>query len=201
MKGKKIFLMFVVSMFVLTLVSAEVGLGISPSKMKEHLITGSSYEYDIIVFNVGDESMEITLVANGEIAPFTTITPVSQMVEPEPLPHEFPIKNGKVFHVVFDIPNGGKERIYDGSFSAVGKGDSGSQFGGNVAVVSRVELNVLPPTSFLEKLTPIHYLAFGAVVLLALIVIGLKKAGLKIQFGANSAPAPVKKKRKPSKKK
>lgn len=193
MRGEKIFLIFAVAIFAFTLVSAEVGLGISPSKMREHLIAGSSYTYDIVVFNVGTDAMEINLVVNGEIAPFTTITPASEIIEPEPKPHEFPIKNGKVFSVTFDIPNGGKERVYTGSLSAVGKGAGDTQFGGNVAVVSRVELNVLPPTSFLEKLTPIHYLAFGAIVLLALVVLGLKRAGLKIQFGNQTNVSPVKK--------
>ena len=201
MKSKKIYLLFVLSILLFSLVSADVGLGISPSKMRENLVAGSTFEYDIVVFNVGSDAMDIELVANGEISEFTTIEPKIQTIQPEPEPHEFPIKNGKVFHVVFDIPNSGKEKLYTGSFSAISRGSSDSQLGGNVAVVSKVEFNVIPPQSFLSKLSLSDYLISGIIILLVILFFLLKKIGIRINISRHKSRSKSRAKKKSIKRK
>lgn len=166
------------------IVSAAVGIGISPSKMKEQLVAGSEYTYEILVFNTGSDPMEISLAPQGDLVGFTRIEPDSLIIEPEPYPREYPIKNGKIFRVTFDLPTyGGKTQHFVGTLSATGSGNSGSNFGGSVGVSSQIELIVNPPKSIFSKIKPVYYLIAGAIVLVLFLVILLRKAGLRISFG------------------
>lgn len=187
--------LFGVLVFVLMLnvVSASVGVGISPSKMKEQLIAGQSYTYDILIFNTGSNELEISLAALGELKGFTKVEPTSLVIQPEPEPQELPIKNGQYFKVTFSPPRSGKEITYSGTLSASGSASPDSQFGGNVGVSSQVELVVLPPQSIFSRLTTTHYIIIGVVLLIILFILIIKKLGIQISVGAKKSS---KKKRK-----
>lgn len=178
--------LFLAAVLMVDLVSASVGIGISPSKMKEQLVAGKTYTYNILVFNTGSSELEISLSALGELKGFTQIEPESLVIQPEPQPQELPIKNGQYFKVTFTPPRSGKMSTYVGTLSAIGKTSSDSQFGGNVGVSSQVELVVLPPKSIFSRLNTTHYIIIGAIVLVILLIFLFKRLGIKISVGTNN---------------
>lgn len=177
----------IVSVFALIILisfaSAEVGVGISPSKMIIQVEGGkTSIPYELLIFNTGDYNMEISLSVDGEIAGMTKIEPENAIISPEPKPHELPIKNGKTFIVTFKPPATNKDVVYTGSISAVGSPTAGSQFGGGVGVAAQIELRVTPTKSIFARIPKIYYFILAAIIILILIVYLLKKAGLNISF-------------------
>jgi len=161
--------------------SAAVGIGISPSKMRQQIVAGEIFTQDILVFNTGSDAMEINLVAEGEIKAFTEIKESALIVEAEP-DDKLPIENGKIFTVTFNPPRSGSEKIFTGTLSATGKGTGNSQFGGNVKVSSNIELIVVPAKSIFARLTGTNYLIIGIILLLIILIIFLKKSGISISF-------------------
>src|SRR3989344_2153662 len=104
----RIVALFVFSLLAVGLLSAsvfgEVGVGVSPSKWQLTIQGGTTQTFDLLIFNTGDFPMEIQVSASDSIAQFTTITPPTVVIEPEPQPHELPIKNGKKVTVTFAPP-------------------------------------------------------------------------------------------------
>lgn len=181
----KMLLMFAFVLFVIisaNLAYADVGIGVSPSKIVLQVEGGKTQEISLLVFNSGDNSMEISVTSEGEIEKFTQIEPNSIVVEPEPKPHVLPIKNGKSFVVRFTPPATSDTKKYTGTISATGSPGAGSQFGGSVGVATQVELIVTPTTSIFAFLTATHIIAICAIVALIIIVLLLRRAGLIIQF-------------------
>jgi len=174
-------IIFCLSLVVIQSVSADVGVGISPSKFLLEMPGGKTQQHEILIFNPGDGPLKVSLNIEGEIAEFTTVSPESEVLSPEPIPHERPIKNGKKFIVKFSPPASRFVKTYTGSISATG-GPSGGQFGGNVGVATIVELTVTPPRSFLDYITKTHVIIAGMIILFILLLVVLRKAGLKISF-------------------
>jgi hypothetical protein len=168
-----------------TIVSADVGVGISPSKVALQVEGGKTQQLELIVFNTGDNDMKISLIADGDIATFTKIEPLSETIKPEPKPHSLPIKNGKTFVVTFSPGITSSEKKYMGSMSAVGSPSEGSQFGGNVAVASQIELLVSPSSFFANLLSTKNLIILGIIVLIIIIIILLKRSGFRIEFKKN----------------
>lgn len=182
----KIFLLtFVLVILFMNVASASVGVGISPSKMRQQIVAGETFTQEILIFNTGSEAMEITLVAEGEIKAFTEIEESAIIVEAEP-DDELPIENGKIFTVIFSPPRSGTEKIFTGTLSAIGSGAGDSQFGGNVAVSSKVELIVVPADSIFARLTNTHYIILGSILGLLLLIFILRKLGIKIKIDKNN---------------
>ena len=178
----KIFgLALVLVMLFMNVASAAVGVGISPSKMRQKVVAGETLVQEVLIFNTGSEAMEITLVAEGEIKAFTQIEESALIVEAEPN-DELPIENGKIFTVTFSPPRSTGDQIFTGSLSAVGKGAGESQFGGNVKISSKVEIEVIQASSIFARLTTTHYLILGILVALILLVVFFRKLGLSIKF-------------------
>lgn len=167
----------------LCLVSAAVGVGLSPSKLNLQVVGGEVQEIELLVFNTGDRDMELNIIVEGDIADIATIDPESLVVSPEPMPHELPIKNGKTFKVYITPPVSSKTIVYSGTIAAVGSPNSGSQFGGSVGVATQVTLTVIPPSSFFDKITMTQKIIVGSILLLVLLIVVLKKMGLSISFG------------------
>lgn len=165
-----------------SIVVAEVGVGISPSKVVLQIEGGESLEQNFLVFNSGTHVMEISLKASEEIADITTIEPISEVVDPEPIPHELPIKNGKSFKVTFNPPATRETVTYSGTISASGSPTEGSQFGGSVGVATYVEIIVTPTKSIFAFVTMAHIIIAIVLAVLILLLYFLKKAGLSIKF-------------------
>lgn len=179
--GKLFLLSLVLVILFMNVASASVGVGISPSKMRQQIVAGETLVQEILIFNTGSDAMEITLIAEGEIKAFTEIEESALIVEAEPN-DELPIENGKIFTVTFSPPRSGSEKTFTGTLSANGKGTGESQFGGNVKVSSNVEIVVVPAKSIFARLTNTHYLIIGILFALVLLVIFLKKSGISIKF-------------------
>jgi len=185
-KGLKVFLLISLILLSASLISADVGLGISPSKIRDQVNSGETYSIDVLVFNTGSNLANVTLSYSGDLSDMVQISPSSQEIESEPVPHEFPIKNGKVFKVTFKIPTSSSEKSYKGVLSAVGGSSSGTNFGGSVGVSSQIELVSIPSNSFFSSIPLYVYIVLGGIVLLILIIFLLKKAGLNIEFKKKS---------------
>lgn len=176
---------FVLAILALSLVSADVGVGVSPSKMIEQIQAGQSEEVELLIFNTGDASLDISLSFTGDIAKFAEVVTTSQIIEPEPKPHALPIKNGKTFLVKLSVPGGTKAGTYSGLISATGGAVEGSTFGGNVGVSTKIDIQVIEPESFFAKISTTSYIIIGAIILLILLIWFLKKQGLNISFKKN----------------
>ena len=176
--------LFILLVFTLFAVSAlgEVGVGVSPSKFQLTIQGGTTQTFDLLIFNTGDFPMEIQVSASDSIAPFTTITPSAILVEPEPQPHELPIKNGKKVTVTFAPPVKGDTIHYSGEVSATGRPSGSAQFGGSVGVATMVEMTVFPPESIFAFITATHVLIAVAVILIFAVIMLLRKAGFHLRL-------------------
>ncbi|MEK6840081.1 MAG: hypothetical protein AABX72_04000 [Nanoarchaeota archaeon] len=169
-------------LFSFPLTAADVGIGISPSKIIMSGVSGQVQETEILVFNTGDQTLKISMQAEGEIAAFTTFTTENVEVNPEPQPHELPIKNGKMVKIRFNPPPSGTEKIYTGSIVASGGPGEGAQFGGTVGVASQVIFTATPAQSVFNFVTRQHILIAATALVIVLMFIILKKKGLKLSF-------------------
>jgi hypothetical protein len=163
-------------------VAAQVGVGMSPSKIVLEGTSGDVLEQSVLVFNSGDQLMKLRFSADGEIASFTTFSQQELTVEPEPQPHALPIKHGQSFTAQFKLPVSGATKKYSGTISASGGPTAGSQFGGTVGVGALVEIIVHPPASPLAFVTGQHLLIGVVVVIVILVLVFLRKAGWKMKF-------------------
>src|SRR3989344_8064706 len=82
-------------------VLANVGVGISPSKIAFETSGGATQDYEFLIFNSGDSPSTIIMSAEGDIKPYVTFSEESVVIDPEPQPHALPIKNGKRITVTF----------------------------------------------------------------------------------------------------
>lgn len=163
-------------------VKADVGVGISPSKIVLQIEGGQTQNYELLIFNTGSNTLKLNFGIEGDIVKFTEIEKETEIIEPEPKPHELPIKNGKTIMVSFSPPATTKTKEYEGKISAIGSPLEGSQFGGSVGVAAKVQIIVTPTQTFLNYLTPLHYMIAGAILVLIIIIILLKRAGLSVGF-------------------
>jgi len=181
MKLKLLIILVLVFFGLIQMISADVGVGISPSKMIIQLEGGRTHEFELMVFNVGSDPMKLSFVVEGTLSEITEVEyDENLLVDPEPQPHELPIKNGKTVLVRFTPPASGEE--YEGTISALGSAGGGSTFGGSVGVASKIKIIVIPPESIFAFVTITHLIIAGVIVFLVLLFFILKKMGLKIGF-------------------
>ncbi|MDP3741963.1 MAG: hypothetical protein Q8R15_01475, partial [Candidatus Micrarchaeota archaeon] len=88
---KQIFAFTVALFFFLSMLSsvasADVGIGVSPSRIVMQVEGGQTQEVQLLFFNTGDDSIQVSVGIDGSIAPFTQVFPAIETVEPEPKPH------------------------------------------------------------------------------------------------------------------
>ncbi len=94
MKKTSLLGIIVFALVIMPWVSASVGVGMSPTKIVIETYVGDVRNEEISVFNPGDIPLDISLNAEGGIAPFTSFAVSSTTVQPEPN-HEQPIENGQ----------------------------------------------------------------------------------------------------------
>ena len=145
-------------------VLADVGVGISPTKIVLNMESGKSQQVDFLMFNSGDSPLNVNVNLEGDIAKIGTVSGVSgnDVIQPEPLPHQLPIKNGKTFSVTFSPSMAFFEKKYSGTISVSGSPVDGSQFGGSVGVAAQADITVTPSASSKAVL-------YGAIVLVVII--------------------------------
>ncbi len=181
-KMKKIIFLLTLFIFIVNIAYADVGVGLSPSRVVLEVEGGKTQQIDLLVFNSGDYLMEVGLSSEGDIADFTEIEPTSIIIEPEPKPQALPIKNGKTFIVKFKPPATRESKTYTGTISATGKPTGGSSFGGSVGVATKVELIVTPTVSMFAFITTTHILVAGIIILLIIIILLFRKAGFRFKI-------------------
>lgn len=164
------------------LTTADVGIGISPSKIIVSGASGQLQQTEVLVFNTGDQPLKISMQAEGEIAAFTTFSVQEIEINPEPQPHELPIKNGKVITVRFNPPPSGTTKTYTGMIVAAGGPGEGAQFGGTVGVATQVVFTATPAQSAFNFITRQHVLIAATALIIVLMFIILKKKGLRLSF-------------------
>ncbi len=130
---------------VVNLASASVGVGMNPAKASLVLEGGKTQTMEVTVFNTGDTPLEISLQAEGDIAPYVDFEPKSVVVDPEPVPHTLPVKNGKIFTVKFTPPASSQVVSYSGDIAATAFVSNGNNFPGTVGTAMLVEATVNPP--------------------------------------------------------
>lgn len=183
MMNKKMFLVFVLAVFSLALISADVGIGVSPSKMREQVTSGESYEYDIFVFNTGSETIDVTLSVSEELSEFVTVVEGVVTIDPEPMPHALPLKNAKSVKIIVNAPKVRNEEVYSGKISIIGGGNAESNFGGNVGVSSQLEFIVIPAKGILSNFSNTHYIVFSLIVFVVTLSLVFRKIGFTVSFG------------------
>lgn len=182
MKIKNLVLVFGLLVFSFAFVSADVGLGVSPSKMREQIVSGETYEYELFVFNTGDQDIDVSFNPSEEFADFVEVLPSGMIIIPEPKPHELPLKNAESFTVIVEAPKVKDKTVYSGKISIVGGGVEGAKFGGNVAVSSQIEFIVVPAEGFLSKLSTVHYIVFSLIVFIVALSLLFRRIGFTIEF-------------------
>lgn len=169
-------------LFLFSIAYAEIGVGVSPSKIVLQIEGGKTDSTNLLVFNSGDHTIDISLKAEGDIAEFVQIDPVIQTIDPEPKPHALPIKNGKNFKLTFSPPTTNIKKTYTGMISAIGGSAETSQFGGSVGVATQVEIRTTPTISKFAFINITHLLIIGIIICIVLAGYMLKKSGLEITF-------------------
>lgn len=169
-------------MFSFAFVSADVGLGVSPSKMREQIVSGQTYEYELFVFNTGDQDIDVSFNPSEEFVDFVEVIPSNMIIVPEPKPHELPLKNAESFKVVVKAPKVKEQTVYSGKISIIGGGVEGAKFGGNIGVSSQIEFIVVPAEGFLAKLSNVHYIVFSLIIFIVTLSLIFRKIGFSIKF-------------------
>lgn len=179
---KKLFFIFVLCLLTVLCkpALADVGVGLSPSKIILQIEGGTKQDFQFLAFNSGDYPLDISLSVSGDIVKFTKIGDSNIMVEPEPKPHALPIKNGRTFTVTFSPPVSSETKRYTGTVSASGSPSKGAQFGGSVGVAAPVEIIVTPPASMLAFITPTYSAIILLIIAILAIIFLLKKSGITI---------------------
>lgn len=163
-------------LLMMTMASASVGVGISPTKMVLQLEGGKEHQLNLLIFNSGDNDLNIRVHSEGDIAQYVTVDPTSALIKPEPFPHALPIRNGKNFAIMFNAPRVTEPTVITGTFSAVGSPASGSQFGGSVGVAAQVEITVMPGDSFFSRINTSTMIAVGVLVVAIIVFAFYRKA-------------------------
>ena len=178
---KKIYSIFVLAFVSLVLAMpafSNVGIGVSPSRIILQADAGSTQEIELLVFNTGDTPLDATISFEGDIAQFSTSSPEKYTIQPEPVPHALPIKNGVTYIVKIKLPNeAGK--TYKGTIAATGSLVSGSQFGGSVGVATQIEITTSPAKSF--TIDTIYLIAIAIIIALIIIILLVKKSGISFK--------------------
>ncbi len=173
---------FVIVLFTANVAKADVGIGVSPSKLVIEVEGGTVKQESLLAFNPGDGAIEVSIGVEGEIAEFIKVSPEKLVLEPEPKPHARPIKNGENFLITISPKATNKEKRYSGTITISGGAVPGSQLGGNVGVGIAIEIRVTPTVSIFDYITRTHMLIAGAAVFVILIFFILKGAGLTVSF-------------------
>lgn len=172
----------------LGIVSANVGIGVSPTKIVMEIEAGEKVEIPYIVFNTGDSPISVSFNLDGDIAQFSKLSAMqSSVLQPEPYPRELPIKNGESINIEFSPDGSMKPGIYAGQISAVGSLTSESQFGGSVGVATNVEITVRPAKSLLSRIPKIYLYLFVVITGVALLVATLRKMHYSISLKKDNA--------------
>jgi hypothetical protein len=179
---KKYILLILALTLILPFVSANVGVGVSPTKIVMQVESGKQTSIDLLVFNPGDNPLDIRLSGEGDIMKYISLDDKKVSLEPEPQPHALPIRNGQTLPVIFKAPSVHQATTYKGTLSATGTLTEGSQFGGSVGVATQVEITVLPSKSILSYLNNTYTYAVIGVFALVIAVVALKRAGLNVSF-------------------
>ena len=108
---KKIILIFILLLNI-SIVSASVGIGVSPAKLSDTIFTGDVKEYEYIVYNTGDINVTANIEVEGDLSDYADISDKSLFLLPEPEPHRLPPVNGKITKIKIHAPLLFKEKNY-----------------------------------------------------------------------------------------
>ncbi len=137
---KKILICTIFFLLFVNIAHADVGLGISPSKISLEIEEGKTKNIEVLIINTGDSALNVSVKSEGQIIDFTNIKPDKIVIEPEPIPHYLPIKNWKIINVEIHPK---KKGIYTGTIIASDY-KQGDLISGKTTVASIVELKVTP---------------------------------------------------------
>jgi len=158
-------------------VSADVGIGVSPSRSNVQVEAGKEITLDFLVFNTGDGDLDVTISTEGEISDYVELSETTLSISPEPKPHTRPIKNGKSVSVTFKAPVSARE--LKGLFVATAA-PGGGTLGGSVSIASTVDLKVLPAQGLIVTTT--QWTIIGALLGIVLLYIVWRRMGLQIKI-------------------
>ncbi|HIH25192.1 hypothetical protein J4476_04340 [Candidatus Woesearchaeota archaeon] len=143
-------ILIIIFLMNLSVVSASVGVGVSPAKLSDTIFTGEVKEYDYIIYNTGDINITAKISIEGELSDYIDISEKEIFLLPEPEPHRLPPVNGKITKIRIKSPLLLHEKNYTSKVVAsVNPG-----FGGLIttgAVASNIYITVKPRYSFYFK--------------------------------------------------
>ncbi len=165
-------ILFIVGMFLvcISLVSASIGVGISPSKVLDQVVSKQEKNYTFTIYNTGDIPVLIKMSASDELEGKVRFYPEELSLLPEPEPHRLPPVNGKDIIVTVKAPVSHDLKKITGHIVATAGAAPGSSFGGSGAVASRFELMIGPPKYFWDYMTDKQILLANLVILLIIII-------------------------------
>jgi len=168
----------------LAIVSASIGIGVSPSKVYDKMQSKQEKNFTFSIYNTGDITLKAKMSASEEMNNMVTFYPEEITIEPEPEPHRLPAVNGKNVIVTLKAPVTNKIRKITGHIVATAGSGGGSTFGGSGAVASRFELEISPPTHFWEYWTRTQVTIGSIIIALVLglltAILIMKKKGLSV---------------------
>ena len=158
------------------IVSADVGIGISPSRSNVQVEAGQEVSIDFLIFNTGDIDLDVSLTTEGDISEHIELSVDTLSISPEPKPHVRPIKNGKTVTAVISAPVTAQE--LKGLFVATAA-PGGGTLGGAVSIASTVDVTVLAPQGLVLSDTQWMIIAFLAGIVLLYII--WRRMGLRLR--------------------
>ena len=170
----------------MVIVSASIGVGISPSKVNDRIGSKEEKNYTFIIYNTGNTNVLIKMGSSDGIDGKAKFYPSELTLIPEPEPHRLPPVNGKEVIVTIKAPVTGSLKKFVGYVVATAGAAPGSSFGGSGAVASRFELEVTPAKYFWDYMSTLQIVLSILVILLIISIIIIrmimKKKGIHFGF-------------------
>ena len=165
-------ILLIVGMFLISisLVSASIGVGISPSKVSDQVVSKQEKNCTFTIYNTGDIPVLIKMSASDELEGKVKFYPEELSIIPEPEPHRLPPVNGKDVIVTVKAPVSRDLKKITGHIVATAGAAPGSSFGGSGAVASRFELQISPPKHFWDYMTDKQIILVNLLILLVIII-------------------------------
>jgi ABC-type sugar transport system permease subunit len=186
---KTFFLLFAALCLFSTLVSASVGMGISPSRTEYRIEGGKTLETTYMVYNTGTDDLIARFSADGDIKPYVQFVEKDVYLQKEEDITKFPPPNAKRFTVRYTPPTTSKSKRITGFVVASGGPGAGSTLGGNVAVAMRVDILIEPTKRFWDYITNTQWIVGSSILAVLFISILLvtiaRKKGISLKIELN----------------
>jgi hypothetical protein len=156
-------MVFIALASTINIAHSTVAVGLTPASVILGGESGQEVYWDFIVFDVGDEAVNVTISTVGAIAPFSYPNITTLIVQPEPKPFTSPPRNGQKVRIFLKTPHVDKSTTYMGGVSVLG---------GALSVIATLSFVAFPTRFEIAEYVP-YVVLVGSLVAAVFLVLRL----------------------------